>query len=325
MRLVWVGITLVLIASSTSFSFGSFVGSPNYQLESGVAPEDILCKEERVLVIRTNGDPACVTEKTADKKGWNIIAIEFAPKESISTQRENYLNSLNFGLVSDESFEGELYGFDQNLHLRQPAPAPMSLFFAPNHYSMDENILVNKQNLDDMIPISLASQSVSVSTIDYREWLPTWIAPGYYLKWVDITQPEDQFREGREGQGRITLTFVPKNLEISEDITDKEFTDLNMYVINVIVADTPTLSMKTVSEINETTKDGTATDIIYEDRWDGYIEYVHASRSDPTKHSVAYDSPYISIASGGSALTMEQHENIVTELFERYSIFTDNL
>ncbi len=319
MRLVWVVITLVLIASSTSVSFGSFVGSPNYQLELGVVPEDILCKEERVLVIRTNGDPACVTEKTADKKGWNIIAMEFAPKESISTQRENYLNSLNFGLVSNEPFEGELYGFDQNLHLRQPAPAPMNLFFAPNHYSLDENTLVNKQNLNDIIPLPLTSPSVSTSTIDYREWIPTWIAPGYYLKWVDIIQPEDQYVDGNEDQGEIKLTFVPKNLEISEDITDKEFTDINMYVITVLITDKPTLSMKTVSEINEVTKDGTATDIIYEDRWDGYVNYVHAARNDPAKHGVSYHSPYVLIASGGNALTMEQHENIVTELFERYS------
>ena len=84
-------------------------------------------------------------------------------------------------------------------------------------------------------------------------------------------------------------------------------------------SDESTIYMRTLSGIKEITRDGTATDITYENRWDGYVQYVHASRSDPAKHSVAYYSSYVSIASGANALTMEQHEKIVTELFERYS------
>ncbi len=63
------GITLVFVftASSMSVSFGSFVGSPNFQLESGVALEDILCKSNYVLIFRNNNSPICVTEKTSDK------------------------------------------------------------------------------------------------------------------------------------------------------------------------------------------------------------------------------------------------------------------
>ncbi len=313
-------IALVFVGFSIQESFAEQIPSPRQQLEDGVSPDDIQCKENRVLVIRTNGDPACVTEKTADKKGWNIIAIEFAPKELIPTQRENYLNSLNFGLVSDEPFEGELYDFDQNLHLMQPAPAPMNLFFASNHYSLDENILVNKQNLNDIIPIPLTSQSVSANVIDYREWLPTYIASGYYLKWIDITQPEDQYREGDEDLGTIKFTFIPKGFEISEEITDKEFVDINMYVISVDVSDTIPLYMRSISEISEITKNGTTTDITYENKWNGHMKYVHESRSDPAKHGVVYHSPYVVIGSGGNALTMQEHENIVTELFERHSI-----
>jgi len=331
------------------------IPSPKKQIESGVSPEDVMCRENRVLVIRDNGKVACVKESTSEKLRWNIIKIEFTQKETITThhitmknnteltynteshllenqndatsesdisniksipktdsqqEREDYLNSLNFGLISDESFKGDLYGFDQNIHLRQPAP--MQYFFAPNHYVLNENDLTENQNLNEIIAIPLTSNNINDGTIDYREWLPTWIASGYYLKWVDITQPEDQYHSGSEGKGEIKLTYIPKNLRFSEEITTKEFFDINMYVINVVIADDEsTIYMKTSSEIKETTKDGTATDIIYENKWDGYMQYVYAARSDPAKHSVAYDSPKISIASGGSALTMQEHENIV--------------
>ncbi len=364
--LLLIGIAPLIIPSYSEYI------SPKKQLESGVLHEDVICRENRVLVLRTNDSPACVKETTAQKTGWSIIATEFAQKESASSQqittnddksmivvdddvelhilknhnstisepniqnaiktnsqqeRDNYLNSLQFGLVSDESFEGELYGFDQNLHLRQPAPAPMSVFFAPNHYSMNEDDLVGRQTLDHIIPQPLSTYSFSESgdddngaTIDYREWLPTWIAPGYYLKWVDITQPEDQYHSGSEGKGEIKLTYIPKVLEFSEEITDKEFTDINMYVITVIIADNEsTIYMKTSSEINVITRDGTTTDIIYENKWNGHVKYVNAARNDPAKHGVSYHSPNILIASGGNALTMQEHENIVTELFERYS------
>ena len=55
-------------------SFAEFITSPRHQLESGIAQENIVCKENRVLVLRNNGYPACVTEKTADRTGWEIIS-----------------------------------------------------------------------------------------------------------------------------------------------------------------------------------------------------------------------------------------------------------
>ncbi len=65
---------LVIIAGLTSVSFSQYT-SPRVQLESGIAPEDVQCRDDRILVLRTNGSPACVTEKTAEKMGWEIIGI----------------------------------------------------------------------------------------------------------------------------------------------------------------------------------------------------------------------------------------------------------
>ena len=64
--------SLVLLSSITISSYSDYL-SPKKQLESGVLPKDVLCRENRTLVIRDNGSPACVSEKTAEKKGWRII------------------------------------------------------------------------------------------------------------------------------------------------------------------------------------------------------------------------------------------------------------
>ena len=54
-------------------SFADKIPSPRQQLADGVTPEDIQCKENRVLVLRNNGSPACVTEKTANRTAWQKI------------------------------------------------------------------------------------------------------------------------------------------------------------------------------------------------------------------------------------------------------------
>ncbi len=85
MRLVWVVIPLVLAliftVSSIPVSFGAFPGSPNFQLESGVAPEDIVCRDNRVLALRTNGEPVCMKEKHIDKLGWTVVDVTFTKSE----------------------------------------------------------------------------------------------------------------------------------------------------------------------------------------------------------------------------------------------------
>ncbi len=181
---------------------------------------------------------------------------------------------------------------------------------------MNEDDLVDRDSLNDIISIpskgaSGTSGDTIEDTIDYREWLPTWVAPGYYLKWVDIRQPKDQYSLGHEGEGRIQFTFIPKGTDLPDGITHKEFTDTSYYLVTAkIYEDTPKPEyMYTASEKAEVTDNGTTTDLIFEDRWDGYIEHSHANRSDPAKHSVKYITPYLIIASGGTALTISRWES----------------
>jgi len=54
-----IAFVLIMLAGFTSVSFSEYA-SPRIQLESGVLPEDIICREDRVLVIRANGSPVCI-------------------------------------------------------------------------------------------------------------------------------------------------------------------------------------------------------------------------------------------------------------------------
>jgi len=77
---------LTLFSSLMIPTFADYV-SPREQIKSGVSPVDIQCVEYRILVIRDNGSPACVTEKTAEKTGWSVVILT---KQIESTEKENY-------------------------------------------------------------------------------------------------------------------------------------------------------------------------------------------------------------------------------------------
>ena len=72
-------------------SFAEYVPSSRQQLKDGVAPEDIQCKENRVLVLRTNGNIACMSEKGVEKMGWEIIETtpSIQKEDSVSYPSDN--------------------------------------------------------------------------------------------------------------------------------------------------------------------------------------------------------------------------------------------
>ncbi len=52
------------------------VDSPRIQITQGVLPEEVICKEGRVLIIKHNGSPACVRPDTAvilEDRGWGVM------------------------------------------------------------------------------------------------------------------------------------------------------------------------------------------------------------------------------------------------------------
>ena len=67
------GFSLALVMLMGSVPFG-FSDSLKSQLDEGLSGDELQCKNHsHVLVLRTNGNFACVTEKTAERMNWNIV------------------------------------------------------------------------------------------------------------------------------------------------------------------------------------------------------------------------------------------------------------
>ncbi len=67
------------------------IGSPAKQLESGIAPEDIVCKEGLELIFKHDNSPACVKPATAERliqRGWIVKELNTSSCIDIVAERE---------------------------------------------------------------------------------------------------------------------------------------------------------------------------------------------------------------------------------------------
>ena len=90
---------------SVSYSTNDYP-SPNHQLKQGVLPEDILCNGNLVLIIRNNGNPACVKEDHSFRllqSGW---------AEKIIPKKESTSPNLQ---AEPDTWVDQDYGLDERL------------------------------------------------------------------------------------------------------------------------------------------------------------------------------------------------------------------
>ena len=78
----------IILISGIEPSFSEYL-SLKKQLELGIAVEEIQCHENRILVMRDNGNPACVSEKTMKKTGWIKIEKPIEQTLKIETKKQN--------------------------------------------------------------------------------------------------------------------------------------------------------------------------------------------------------------------------------------------
>ena len=86
----------LLIFTLVSISYATDYPSSNKQLQQGVLPEDITCNENLVLLIKSDGNPACVKEDNVFRllqSGWALKVIS-QKNESID-QKNNPQNKID--------------------------------------------------------------------------------------------------------------------------------------------------------------------------------------------------------------------------------------
>ena len=82
--------------------------SPREQLERGVQPEDVICREAFELVIRNSGDPACVRPGTAERMleaGIAHVPVRAPPPEARQAQDARIpagASTVNFYITDDD-------------------------------------------------------------------------------------------------------------------------------------------------------------------------------------------------------------------------------
>ena len=66
--------------------------SPKQQVDSGVAPHDVICRNGLFLVERSSNEIACTHVTTAQKMGWDVI---FQPMSILEETNVSFQDTLN--------------------------------------------------------------------------------------------------------------------------------------------------------------------------------------------------------------------------------------
>jgi len=200
-----ISLVFVLFLSSISVSFGSFVGSPNYQLESGVTPEDISCRNNLVLVLRTNGNPACVQDSTSKQFGW----------EKIEKHSQLVMDTADIPFI-DVELDPLLYsGAPISSKMIEPvATTDSSISVEPTIFPSDKEIIISSlPRVGDIIdvtfiatyqptqPHTFENAMVAFHVTDTLEFLT--IPEGYV---VEYTEPQSSW--GKQYLGIYSLKAI---------------------------------------------------------------------------------------------------------------------
>ena len=204
------------------------------QLEQGIETSDIQCdNSDHVLVQRTNGKLACVSEVTAEKMNWKIIEnkinsvsldnqVSSDDVKVMPTEKQLYDNISSVLIKSDKQYDPKDFPLNQyaNELAKQRAPSPStyeqsSITGADKLVRFDNNgnIFQYETALDNNFPISQSSPGTNGTVIQSRtfiidQWIPTEIPDGQELKVVSWTGPLEVRGYVHEG---LSLSYAPIN------------------------------------------------------------------------------------------------------------------
>ena len=120
----------ISITMTTSISYAQIseqIPSPKQQIDNGVAPHDVICKDGLVLVESSPNQIECIHETTAQKMGWRVISQPIPILEKTNVSLPNAYNSNEMiGTLEDPLYS-----------LPSPRNASFNVTF-PNSVSINE-------------------------------------------------------------------------------------------------------------------------------------------------------------------------------------------
>ena len=209
--------------------------SPKKQLESGISPDDIQCKKNKILAIRDNGKMACVSPSTAEKKLWNIIQTEFMPemipseKDTIDTPIES--TTITLSVASDTEFADDKREIKRSILQRAPAPWPMYdkiinsttglIVPGPAGASEIQTTPHEKYSLNHKVGLYL------------EDWMPTHIPEGQKLLYADTNYLAFEVNERTYESHEAIYQFVPTSFVLNPGINSHDLKVSQGFTVNI--------------------------------------------------------------------------------------------
>jgi len=194
-KLLGISLAIVMLLGSVPLGFSEPL---RVQLEQGIETNQIQCDNpNHVLVQRTNGNMACVTEKMSEKLGWEIIKTDF---KFVSTDENKpeltfvdvFIKSdvieadIPLGLYS-KSMEGKV--------IREPIQTPFSVhYIIQDSASSDPTMSTNmfSQMTASMTEIQIQQsdplEEITLQNEKYLKYYPDYVPDGMELKFVAMLE-----------------------------------------------------------------------------------------------------------------------------------------
>ncbi len=209
--------SVILIAGFTISSYADYT-SPKKQIESGIVINDIQCRDDRVLVQRSNGSPACVSERTAERTGWEILKTEFIHTEKLVTIHEPTITPDQVTptiVILDQSSDVEFVDDGRELWVAKAGgiSSPRDIY----QYVIGKQMKHSEFKNDGEGNITLTSvphEKYSLKpnkTLYLEDWLPDYVPDGYKL----LYSQTDWSEKARETT--LVHQYVPVSFELTED------------------------------------------------------------------------------------------------------------
>ena len=94
---------LVITSSIAHAQHSEYISSPKQQLDSGVAPYDVVCRNGFVLVDRGTGKIACIKETSIQNTNWNLIKKPYSKLINSEINTTSVQNILAKNIVPDKT------------------------------------------------------------------------------------------------------------------------------------------------------------------------------------------------------------------------------
>jgi len=220
-KLVGISLALVMLCGSVPLGFAEPLQS---QIKQGIETSQLQCdNESHVLVLRNNGNMACVSERTAERTGWEILKTSDKLTFGgvfIKSDIENA--DIQLGLLS-KSMEGKV--------IREPIQFPFS-----QHYIILESGSLEptiSDNLKTQLMFGMTSEEIEQSnplkeiplqSEKYLKYFPDYVPDGMELKFVAMLE------------NGLTLIYAPINLLV-DPYADTEYEIMDMGGIKFTITD----------------------------------------------------------------------------------------